>query len=34
MTRDEDSMGGEVEAPIPLMVVGVAEEDTASGVGG
>jgi hypothetical protein len=33
VTRDEDSMWGEVEAPVPLMVGGVPEEDTASGAG-
>jgi hypothetical protein len=32
--RDEDSLGGEVETSIPLMVRGVSEEDTASGMGG
>jgi hypothetical protein len=34
VTRDEDSVGGEVETPIPLMVGGVSEEDIASGAGG
>jgi hypothetical protein len=34
MTRDEDSVGGEVETLIPLMVGGVSEEDTASGAKG
>jgi hypothetical protein len=34
VTRDEDSVGGEVETPIPLMVGGVSDEDTASGAGG
>jgi hypothetical protein len=34
VTRDEDSVGGEVEASIPLMVGGVSEEDAASGAGG
>jgi hypothetical protein len=34
VTRDEDSVGGEVETPIPLMVGGVPEEDTTSGAGG
>jgi hypothetical protein len=33
VTGDEDSVGGEVKTPIPLMVWGVAEEDTASGAG-
>jgi hypothetical protein len=31
VTRDEDSVGREVKTPVPLMVGGVAEEDTASG---
>ena len=26
MTRDDDAVGGEVQAPIPLVVRGVAEE--------
>jgi hypothetical protein len=34
VTRDEDSVGGEVETPISLMVGEVSEEDTASGAGG
>jgi hypothetical protein len=34
VTRDEDSVGGEVKTPIPLMVEGVSEEDTASGARG
>jgi hypothetical protein len=33
VTRDEDSVGGGVETPISLMVGGVSEEDTTSGVG-
>jgi hypothetical protein len=33
VARDENSMGGEVETPVPLMVGGVPEEDTASGAG-
>jgi hypothetical protein len=34
VTRDEDSMGGEVKTPIPLMVGGVSKEDIASGARG
>jgi hypothetical protein len=34
MTRDEDSVGGEVKTPISLMIGRVAEEDTASGARG
>ena len=34
MTRDEDSVGGEVKTPIPLMIGRVAEEDTTSGARG
>jgi hypothetical protein len=34
VTRDEDSVGGEVKTPIPLMVGGVSEEDTSSGARG
>jgi hypothetical protein len=34
VTRDEDSVGGEVKTPIPLLVGGVTEEDTASGARG
>jgi hypothetical protein len=34
VTRDEDSAGGEVKTPIPLMVEGVTEEYTASGARG
>jgi hypothetical protein len=30
---DEDSVGGEIKTPVPLMVGGVAEEDTMSGSG-
>jgi hypothetical protein len=33
VTGDEDSVGGEVKTRVPLMVWGVAEEDTASGAG-
>jgi hypothetical protein len=31
VTRDDDAVGGEVQAPIPLVVRGVAEEEAASG---
>jgi hypothetical protein len=31
MIRDDDAMGEEVEASIPLMVRGVTEEKTVSG---
>jgi hypothetical protein len=31
VTRDDDAVGGEVQAPIPLVVRGVAEEEVASG---
>jgi hypothetical protein len=31
VTRDDDAVGGEVHAPIPLVVRGVAEEEAASG---
>jgi hypothetical protein len=34
VTRDEDYVGGEVKTLIPLMVGGVAKEDTASGARG
>jgi hypothetical protein len=34
VTRHEDSVGGEVETSIPLMLGGVSEEDTTSGAGG
>jgi hypothetical protein len=34
VTRDEDSVGGEVKTLIPLLVGGVTEEDTASGARG
>jgi hypothetical protein len=34
VTRDEDSVGGEVKTPIPLMIGRVAEEDTTSGARG
>ena len=34
MKRDEDSVGGEVKTPIPLMIGRVAEEDTTSGARG
>jgi hypothetical protein len=32
MTRDDDVMGGEVKTAIPLVVRGVAKEETMSGV--
>jgi hypothetical protein len=32
MVRDEDPTGGKVKAPVPLMIRGVPEEDTESGV--
>jgi hypothetical protein len=32
VTRDDDAVGGEVQAPIPLVVRGVAKEEAASGV--
>jgi hypothetical protein len=31
VTRDDDAVGGEVQAPIPLVVRGVAEEEASSG---
>jgi hypothetical protein len=31
VTRDDDTVGGEVQAPIPLVVRGVVEEEAASG---
>jgi hypothetical protein len=31
VTRDDDAVGGEVQAPIPLVVRRVAEEEAASG---
>jgi hypothetical protein len=31
VTRDDDAVGGDVQAPIPLVVRGVAEEEAASG---
>jgi hypothetical protein len=31
VTRDDDAMGSELEAAIPLVVRGVAKEETASG---
>jgi hypothetical protein len=34
VTRDEDSVGGEVKTPIPVMIGRVAEEDTTSGARG
>ena len=34
MTRDEDSVGGEVKTPISLMIGRVTEEDTTSGARG
>jgi hypothetical protein len=34
VTRDEDSVRGEVKTPIPLMIGRVAEEDTTSGARG
>jgi hypothetical protein len=33
MARDEDPSGGEVKAPVPLVIRGVSEEDTPSGAG-
>jgi hypothetical protein len=33
VTRNEDSVWGEVETPVPLMVGGASEEDTTSGAG-
>jgi hypothetical protein len=34
VTRDEDSVGGEVKTPISLMIGRVTEEDTTSGARG
>jgi hypothetical protein len=33
MARDEDPSGGKIKTPVPLMIRGVPEEDTESGVG-
>jgi hypothetical protein len=34
VTRDDDAVGGEVKAAIPLVVRGVAEEEAAGGARG
>ena len=34
MTRDDDTVGGEVETPVAFVIGGVADEDTQSGAWG